>query len=59
MRLFLKHNVIKNIKIIQTKIGTTSLNESDMIHANKIDTIITRCMLKTEKKLKHSNHSHP
>ena len=30
-----------------------------MIHVNKIDNIITKCMLKAENKLKHSSHSHP
>ena len=59
MRLFLKHNVIKNINIIQAKIDNPSLNESDTTHVNKIYTIITQCMLKAEKKLKHSSHSHP
>ena len=28
-----------------------------MIHVNKIDNIITQCMLNAEKKLKHSSHS--
>ena len=53
MRLFLHLNVLKNINIIQTKIDNTSFNESDMIHVNRIDTIITQCMLKAEKKLNH------
>ena len=30
-----------------------------MIHVNKIDTIITKYMLKTKKKIKHSSHSRP
>ena len=59
MRLFLRHNVLKNINIIQTKIDDTSLHESDTIHVNKIDNIITQCMLKVKKKLKHSSHSRP
>ena len=59
MQLFLHHNVLKNIKNIQRKIENSLLKESDMIHVNKIDTIITKCMLKAEKKLKHSFHSHP
>ena len=59
MQFFLQHNVLKNIKNIQTKIENSSLNESDMIHVNKIDTIITKYMLKAKKKLKHSSHSHP
>ena len=59
MRLFLKHNVLPNINIIQKKIDNNSLTENDMIHVNKIDNIITKCMLKAESKLKHSSHSHP
>ena len=30
-----------------------------MFHVNKIDNIITKCMLKAQNKLKHSSHSHP
>ena len=30
-----------------------------MIQVNKIDSIITKCMLKAENKLKNSSHSHP
>ena len=59
MQLFLQHNVLKNITIIQTKIENSSLNESDMIHVNKVDTIITKYMLKAEKKLKYYSHSRP
>ena len=59
MRLFLQHNVIPNINTIQKKIDNKSLNENDMIQVNKIDNVITKCMLKAENKLKHSSHSHP
>ena len=59
MRLFLQHDVITNINMIQKKIDNKSLNESDMFHVNQIDNIITKCMLKAENKLKHSSHSHP
>ena len=59
MRFFLQHNILKSINTIQTKIDNTSFNESDMIHVNEIDTIITQCMLKAEQKLKNSSHSHP
>ena len=58
MRLFLQNNVLPNINIIQKKIDDSSLTESDMLHVNKIDNTITKCMLKAENKLKHSSHSH-
>ena len=46
MKCFLKNDIIKTMNIINTQI-------------NKVDNTITKCMLKSENKLKHSSHFYP
>ena len=59
MKRVLKNDIIKTMNIINTKINNNCINESDMNEFNKVDNTITKCMLKSENKLKHSSHFYP
>lgn len=56
--MFFKYEIISNVNNIQKQIDNRCITEVDMLQVNKMDSIITKYMLQTEKSLKHSTQSH-
>ena len=58
MKHFLKYDIISKVNNIQKQVDNGSIIEVKILQVNKIDNIITKCMLQVEQSLKHSTHSH-
>ena len=50
--MFFKYEIISNVNNIQKQIDNRCITEVDMLQVNKMDSIITKYMLQTEKIVK-------